>query len=45
MNDETLNTEIRRFLKKVGIQSHQAIAPHQTMENLYGKDPREKSQG
>jgi hypothetical protein len=25
MNDETLNNEIRRFLKKVGIQSHQAI--------------------
>jgi hypothetical protein len=25
MNDETLNTEIRHFLKKVGIQSHQAI--------------------
>jgi hypothetical protein len=25
MNDETLNTEIRRFLKKVGIQSQQAI--------------------
>jgi len=25
MNDETVNTEIRRFLKKVGIQSQQAI--------------------
>jgi len=25
MNDETINNEIRRFLKKVGIQSHQAI--------------------
>jgi len=25
MNDETLNTGIRRFLKKVGIQSQQAI--------------------
>jgi len=25
MNDETVNNEIRRFLKKVGIQSHQAI--------------------
>lgn len=25
MNDETLNTDIRRFLKKVGIQSQQAI--------------------
>lgn len=25
MNDETVNSEIRRFLKKVGIQSHQAI--------------------
>ena len=25
MNDEILDTEIRRFLKKVGIQSHQAI--------------------
>lgn len=25
MNDESINNEIRRFLKKVGIQSHQAI--------------------
>lgn len=25
MNNETVNTEIRHFLKKVGIQSHQAI--------------------
>jgi hypothetical protein len=25
MDDMTLDTEIRRFLKKVGIQSHQAI--------------------
>jgi hypothetical protein len=25
MNDETVNNEIRRFLKKVGIQSQQAI--------------------
>jgi len=25
MNEETLNTQIRRFLKKVGIQSQQAI--------------------
>lgn len=25
MNDEILNNDIRRFLKKVGIQSHQAI--------------------
>lgn len=25
MNDESVNNEIRRFLKKVGIQSHQAI--------------------
>lgn len=35
MNDETLNTEIRRFLKKVGIQSHQAIegAIHDAMAN------------
>lgn len=25
MNEETLNTQTRRFLKKVGIQSQQAI--------------------
>ena len=25
MNEETLNTQIRRFLKKVGIQSQQAM--------------------
>jgi hypothetical protein len=25
MNDETMNTAIKRFLKKVGIQSQQAI--------------------
>ena len=25
MNDDTLNTQTRRFLKKVGIQSQQAI--------------------
>lgn len=25
MNDDKVNNEIRRFLKKVGIQSHQAI--------------------
>lgn len=35
MNDEALNNEIRRFLKKVGIQSHKAIehAIHQGMAN------------
>ncbi len=35
MNDETMNTEIRRFLKKVGIQSQQAIegAIQDAMEN------------
>lgn len=35
MDDETLNNEIRRFLKKVGIQSHQAIerAIHEGMDN------------
>lgn len=35
MNDETMNTEIRRFLKKVGIQSQQAIeaAIHDAIDN------------
>lgn len=35
MNDETVNNEIRRFLKKVGIQSHQAIerAIHEGVAN------------
>lgn len=42
MNDETLNNEIRRFLKKVGIQSHQAIerAIHESIASgqLQGTD-------
>ncbi len=35
MNNETMNTEIRKFLKKVGIQSQQAIegAIQDAMEN------------
>lgn len=35
MNEETLNTQTRRFLKKVGIQSQQAIekAVRDALEN------------
>ena len=35
MNDEAVNNEIRRFLKKVGIQSHQAIE-HAIQERVAG---------